>query len=86
MFRFINERLKVEPGDSGDRIQTKIFIRFTIKESGELENIKVIKGINDKVDKKVVQIFEETPNYKPAYLYGNPLKQEYIYPINIEVK
>jgi hypothetical protein len=63
MFQFINDRLKVDSGDLGDRIQTKIFIQFTIKENGELEDIKVIKGISDKLDKKVVQIFEEMPNY-----------------------
>ncbi len=86
MFKFINNRLKIEDGDLGDRIQTKIFIQFTIMEDGEISDIKIMRGISEKVDNKVVQIFEEMPNWKPAYLYGKPTRQRYTYPINIELK
>lgn len=86
MFRFICNRLKIEQGDLDDRTLAKIFVRFTITENGELEDIKVMKGISDKVDKKVVRIFEEMPNWNPAYLYGKPIRQRYIYPINIDLE
>ena len=86
LFKFINDRLKVEAGELGDRIQTKIFIQFTIKENGQLEDIKVIRGISDKVDKKVVKIFKEMPKWKPAYVYGKPVRQRYTYPIQLELK
>jgi len=86
LFQFINNRLKIEAGDLGDRIQTKIFIHFTIKENGKLEDIIVLRGISDKVDKKVVQIFKEMPHWKPAYLYGKPVRQQYTYPIQLEFK
>ncbi|WP_186754214.1 energy transducer TonB [Echinicola salinicaeni] len=86
MLKFINDRLKIEGEDLGDRIQTKIFIQFAIMEDGEISDIKIMRGISEKVDSKVVQIFEEMPNWKPAYLYGKPIKQRYTYPINIELK
>ena len=86
LYQFINDRLKIEEGDLGDRIQTKIFIQITIKEDGELEDIKVIRGISDKVDEKVVQIFKEMPNWKPAYLYEKPIRQIYTYPIQLEFR
>jgi hypothetical protein len=86
LFQFIHDRLKIETGDLGDGIRTKILIQFTIKENGKLEDTKVMRGISEKVDNKVVQIFEEMPNWKPAYLYGKPIRQRYTYPINIELE
>jgi hypothetical protein len=86
MFKFIWDRLKIEQGDLGDRIQTKIFISFTITEKGELEEIKVLKGISEKVDNKVVQIFKEMPNWSPAYLYGKPTRMRYSLPIQLEFR
>lgn len=86
MFKFIKERLIIEEGDLGERIQIKIFISFTINEQGKLEDIKVMKGISEKVDNKVVQIFKEMPNWSPAYLYGKPTTMRYSVPIKLEYK
>lgn len=86
MFKFIKERLIIEESDLGERIQIKIFISFTINEQGKLEDIKVMKGISEKVDNKVVQIFKEMPNWSPAYLYGKPTRMRYSVPIKLEYK
>jgi hypothetical protein len=86
MFKFIMDRLIIEQGDLGERIQTKIFISFTITEKGALEDINVLKGIREKVDNKVVQIFNEMPNWIPAYLYGKPTRMRYSLPIQLEYK
>lgn len=86
MLKFIKERLIIEESDLGERIQIKIFISFTINEQGKLEDIKVMKGISEKVDNKVVQIFKEMPNWSPAYLYGKPTRMRYSVPIKLEYK
>lgn len=86
LFKFILDRLIIEQGDLGESIQTKIFISFTITEKGELEDIKVMKGISEKVDYKVVKIFNEMPNWIPAYLYGKPTRMRYSMPIQLEYK
>jgi hypothetical protein len=86
MIEFINDRIDLEPGDLGGVDKTKIFIGFTITENGELEDIKMLKGISEKIDGKIVQIFEEMPNWKPEYLYGKPIRQGYIYPIILRLR
>lgn len=86
MFKFIMDRLIIEQDDLGEGIQTKIFISFTITEKGALEDIKVLKGICEKVDSKVVQIFNEMPNWIPGHLYGKPVRKSYSLPIQLEFK
>jgi hypothetical protein len=86
MFKFITDKLIIEEGDLGEGIQTKIFISFTITEKGELEDIKVVKGISEKVDNNVIQIFSVMPNWIPAYLYGKPTRMRYSMPIQLEYK
>jgi len=86
MYKFMNDRLVIEPGDLGEHRQTKIYIGFTIAENGELEDIKILRGINEKIDSSVVQMFEEMPTWTPAYLNGKPVRHSYTMPIRLEFK
>jgi len=32
----------------------------------------------------VIEIINEMPKWKPAYLYGEPIRQKYFIPLNID--
>ena len=53
----------------------KVFVAFTIKESGELINIKVIKGIKGclSCDKEAVRLFTIMPKWTPALTSNKPV-------------
>lgn len=86
MLQFINDRLIIKQGDLGERRQVKIYVKFIITESGKLEDIEVIRGVNKQIDSKILQIFKEMPKWTPAYLYGKPIRRLYTYPIKLEIK
>ena len=82
----INKKLKVE-FQNLEKINTiKVIVSFAITETGKIEDIKIFRGKNAKVNAKIVKIFKKLPNWNPAYLYGKPTRQKYAYPINIEFK
>ena len=66
------------------RTKTRLFVQFDVDSTGTVRNPKVIRGINKKIDKKVIKVFKQMPDWEPAYLYGKPIKQLYTIPINIE--
>ena len=84
MLRFIRNRIKIETGDLGESLQTKVYVQIDISETGKVENPIVVRGINNKIDKKIIKIFKNMPNWEPTYLYGKPIKQRYTIPINLE--
>lgn len=86
LMKFILDRLAIEKDSLGDELQGTIYIVFTITEIGAIEGIKVLKGVSESIDNKVVQIFNKMPNWSPAYLYGKPISFRYALPIQLEQK
>lgn len=77
MLQFIMERLKVGKEDLDERLLSKVLIQFTVTETGKLKDIKIIRGISQKIDDKMIAIFKQMPNWTPAHLYGKPIIQKY---------
>ncbi len=84
LLKFILERLTVDSTEMADGIKTKLFIEFDIDSTGKAVNPIIRRGIGERTDKKVIEIITKMPNWKPAYLYGKPIRQKYFIPLNID--
>lgn len=84
LLKFILTKLTIDSTDFTDGIKTKLYIEFEIDSTGKVVNPIIIKGIGEKTDKKVIEIINEMPNWKPAYLYGQPIRQKYYIPLNVD--
>jgi hypothetical protein len=85
MFKFIYSKIKEELAYLSD-IKTKIIVEIQIDSTGKVINPVIRKGIDEKIDKKIIEIMKQMPDWKPAYLYGKPIKQNYLIPIEAENK
>lgn len=83
LMKFILERLTVDTTDMKDGIKTKLYIELEVDSTGKAINPIIRRGIGENTDKKVIEIINEMPNWKPAYLYGQPIRQIYYIPLNI---
>ncbi|GAA4908430.1 TonB family protein [Mucilaginibacter defluvii] len=61
--------------------QGRVFISFIVTETGKLKDIKVLKGIGFGCDEEVVRVMKLSPDWKPQYLNGKPVKELYTVPI-----
>lgn len=84
LMKFIMTRLTVDSTDLKNGIKTKLYIELEVDSTGKAINPIIRKGIGEKTDKKVFEIINEMPNWKPAYLYGQPIRQKYFIPLNID--
>jgi hypothetical protein len=84
LMKFILNRLTIDTTDMTDGIKTKLYIEVEIDSTGKVINPIIIRGISKETDKKVVEIINEMPKWKPAYLYGEPTSQKFYIPINID--
>ncbi len=86
LYKFILERLIVENDDFEGSIKTKMFLKFTVQKSGKLKDFVVLKSISKVIDEKIIEIFKQMPDWKPAYKNGNPIESTYTMPIQIELQ
>ena len=86
LYKFILERLVVENDDFEGNIRTKMHLKFTVEKSGKLKDFVVLKSISKVIDEKIIEIFKQMPDWKPAYKNGKPIESSYTMPIQIELK
>lgn len=80
---FIKSRLKIDSTDI-DKNKTQIMVVLEIDSLGKVYNPVIKKGINEKIDKMVIDIIKQMPDWKPAYQFGNPVSQKFCIALNID--
>lgn len=82
MFRFIADNLKWPLFEyEGSHFQGRVIIRFIVTEEGKITNIKVIKGIDQGLDKEAIRVVESMPDWTPAKIEGKNVKCYYTLPV-----
>jgi TonB family protein len=78
-FETISAQLNYPEGFSG---RGRVFIEFTIDTAGRMENVKVLKGLNDWADKEAVRVLSTLDYpFHPARQRGRPVRMKIVIPV-----
>lgn len=80
-YAFISQNLKYPSEAKKLSIKGKVYIEFTVSESGKLTNINVVKGIGGGCDEEALRVFSLIEKWKPAIKNGKPTIQKITMPI-----
>ncbi|WP_425487959.1 energy transducer TonB [Microbacter margulisiae] len=61
-------------------MKSKLIVQFTVDTTGQIKTPVIIKGVNLEINQKIINIVNHMPKWTPAYLYGKPIKQNYVLP------
>lgn len=64
-------RTAVEEG-----VQGRVLVDFIIDEKGKVTDVKVVKGVDARLDEEAVRVIEASPDWKPARILGKKVKSE----------
>jgi len=65
------------PQDCIDQgIQGRVLIDFTVDEKGRVGDVKVLRGIDPRLDDEAVRVVSASPNWKPGRVRGRKVKSE----------
>jgi len=62
----------------------KIYVNFVVEKDGSLSDIKILRGINEELDQKVIKIIKQCPNWESGELYGKEVRTSLSLPITFE--
>jgi TonB family protein len=60
--------------DAPDKPQGKVVVSFDVNEKGKVENVYVVRGLNEILDKKAIAAVKDMPRWRPATQNGKPTK------------
>jgi hypothetical protein len=64
----------------------KIYIQFTVSESGKMTDVKIARGLQELFDKELLRVFSIMPDWKPGKLDGKTVPVRVTLPIDFTIR
>ena len=79
--KFLSKNLNYPEKAYNDNIEGTVFVSFVVGKSGEIENVKIKKGIRKDLDNEALRVVMKMPKWKPGAQNGNPIPVQMTLPI-----
>lgn len=86
LFKYINQNLKYPEEAIKSKHEDKVIARFCVKESGEITDIRILRGKYEELNNEVIRLMSSMPNWEPAISRGKKICMEYTLPFNFSLK
>jgi TonB family protein len=86
LFKFITKNLEYPQEAIEQKQEDRVFLLFCVLETGEISNIKVLRGKYEKLNNEAVRIIKLMPKWEPAFNNGKPICHKYVLPIEFKLK
>ena len=73
MFKFIQNNIVYPDYEKENGIEGTVYLEFIVRKTGEIENIKLLRGIKNgpNYDKEAIRLVKKMPKWIPGSLEGN---------------
>lgn len=68
-----------------NNIQGKVYVGFVIEKSGDLTDLKIIKGIGGGCDEEALRVLRSCPFWKPGTVAGKAVRTAFTFPITFQL-
>ncbi|GEM_PF-465878 len=78
---FLEENIKYSPDAIEKKIEGTVILSFIVDQTGNVSNIKIIKGLDPDLDQASIDAVKKMPVWIPGQINGKPSKQEFSLPV-----
>ncbi|MCF2520652.1 M56 family metallopeptidase [Dyadobacter sp. CY351] len=86
MFQFLGRKIKYPTVAAKNNVQGRVFLQFIVTTSGDVRDIKVLKGIGSGCDEEAARVLALFPKWKPGRQNGEPVNVKYHLPVNFQLE
>jgi TonB family protein len=78
---YLRKRINYPPKAVSDKIEGRVVVKFIVRVTGEIGDIKVLRSIREDLDKECLRVMSTMPNWKPGMISGKPVAVSYSVPV-----
>ena len=68
------------------KIQGRVTLQFVITATGEVTDVKVLRGVNEELDKEAIRVVSQSPRWTPGKdKNGNVVSVSFVFPVIFHV-
>jgi protein TonB len=83
--KYIAEHVQYPEIAKENGLSGKVFVQFVINQKGEVQDVKIARGVDPALDKEAIRVVQGLPKWKPGSQRGKPVKVSYTVPINFQL-
>lgn len=78
---WVNENIKFPKEGMKGITTARIVVQFTVTAKGNVDNVKVLRGVNAAVDAEAIRVVSASPDWIPGKVDGKPVNVTFTFPI-----
>ena len=86
LIEYLRENIKYPEQALAKSIVGRVFVKFTIKKDGSIDDIKVIRSADPLLDEEAIRVVKNMPNWIPAQMRGKDVSSTYTLPILFNIR
>ena len=79
--KWVSEQMQYPQDAIDQNIQDRVVLQFTVNKEGQVEDVQVVRGVNEALDNEAVRVVTASPKWEPGTQNGNPVNVRYIFPV-----
>ena len=84
--KWVNSKLVYPEIAKENGVQGRVTLQFTVEADGRVTNVKVLRGVDDSVDKEAVRVVSSSPKWKPGKQRDRAVKVTYTFPVIFQLR
>lgn len=86
LMQYVAKNLRYPAEAVKANVQGNVFVQFVVTETGNIQQLRVIKGIGAGCDEEAVRVVSQMPNWTPGKQNGKPVAVMYNLPIQFALE
>jgi len=83
---YIQENLIYPEIAKENNISGKVFVQLVVNSKGDVIDVKVVRGVDDALDKEAIRVVKSSPKWTPGMQRGRPVNVQFIFPVNFTLQ
>lgn len=86
MYEWLSKNINYPVIAQENNIQGRVTCQFVVGRNGEIEDVKVVRGVDPSLDKEAVRVIKSMPKWIPGRQGGNAVKVRYTLPVQFKLQ
>ena len=86
IIKYVSKNTNYPPIAKDAGIQGRVYIGFVVGTDGYVKDVKVLKGVDPRLDKEATRVVKSLPKFEPGRQQGRNVPVQYNMPINFTIE
>ena len=83
---WVNSKLVYPKFAKENGVQGRVILQFTVEADGRVTNVKVLRSVDESLDREAVRVVSSSPKWKPGKQRDRAVKVTYTFPVIFQLR